>query len=264
MKRFTVILLVLMMLVSTAFAAKPKTTPVPAPVDIQDTVADPPALIQDLLDIACREWEETAGKVLKKSNKYTKWWNNYTWEWCAGFTTWCTLEAGIPQDYEDVILKRKEGEVPEPIYSCKASSPTKLIHTFLHMNRTTMIPQKGFIVLYGKGSDYKTHVGIVYDVQKLDNGRYRLTTIEGNMSNTVKMYIADYEPVDVYHGQKENPKIRNLYPVPEEERTMTEARNLTYQLRKKDNKYWYITRFLMPWVPEESPAEEVPAETPAP
>ena len=112
-----------------------------------------------------------------------------------------------------------------------------------------MIPQKGFIVLYGKGSDYKTHVGIVYDVQKLDNGRYRLTTIEGNMSNTVKMYIADYEPVDVYHGQKENPKIRNLYPVPEEERTMTEARNLTYQLRKKDNKYWYITRFLMPWVP---------------
>ena len=266
MKRFAAILLVLLLLLPSALAEKkPKATDTPVPAAITEDVAEPPAVIQEMLDIAYREWEETAGKSLKKSNKYTKWWNNYDWEWCAGFTTWCTLEAGIPQDDEKVILKRAEGEVPDAIYSCKASSPAKLIHSFLHMRRTTMIPQKGFIILYGTGSNYKTHVGIVYDVEKLDNGKYRLTTIEGNMSNTVKMYIADYEPVDVFHDQKRSPKTSNLSEVPEEEKTLEEAKNLTYTLRKTSKKPWYVTCFLMPWVPEGiEAAEAVPEVTPEP
>ena len=260
LKRFFALLLILLFFTVPADAAKKaKPTPTPAPVEIMTDVADTPDIIQDLLDIAYREWETTQGKRLKKSNKYTKWWNNYTWEWCAGFTTWCTLEAGIPQDDEKVILATEEGSA-EGIYSCKASSPTKLIHSFLHMHRTTMIPQKGFIILYGEESNYKVHVGIVYDVQKLDNGKYRLTTIEGNMSNTVKMYIADYEPVNVYQEQNHNPKASNLSAVPEEEREGETGKNArTYDLRyksKNKRKPWYVTCFLMTWIPEDTPSGE--------
>ncbi len=121
-----------------------------------------------------------------------------------------------------------------------------------------MIPQKGFIVLYGEESNYKIHVGIVYDVQKLDNGKYRLTTIEGNMSNTVRMYVADYEPVDVYHEQKRSPKTSNLSAVPEAEQEGETGKARTYDLRykgKNKKKPWYITCFLMTWLPEDGAAE---------
>ena len=254
LKRSAAFLLVLLTLLGSAQAAKkPKATATPPPVEIEAEIAEPPALIRDMLDIAYREWETTEGKALKKSNKYTKWWNNYTWEWCAGFTTWCALEAGIPQDDEKAILATEEGSI-KGIYSCRASSPTKLIHTFLHMNRTTLIPQKGYIVLYGEESNYKVHVGIVYDVEVLENGKYRLTTIEGNMSNTVRMYIADYEPVDVYAEQKRSPKTSNLSAVPEEERQGETGKSRTYDLRykgKSKKKPWYVYRFLMTWIPGE-------------
>ena len=252
---------------ASAASKKSSPTPTPAPAEITEAVAEVPEVIQALLDIAYREWEGTAGKKLPKSNKYTRWWNNYTWEWCAGFTTWCTLEAGIPQADEKAILAEEEGSIGG-VFSCRASSPAKLIHSFLHMHRTTMIPQKGFIVLYGEESNYKVHVGIVYDVEKLENGKYRLTTIEGNMSNTVKMYIADYEPVNVYQEQKHNPKVSNLSAVPEEEREGETGKNRTYDLRfqgKNKKKPWYITCFLMTWIPEDSlPESADPAETPAP
>lgn len=259
MTRFVSLLLACLIVFSSASASSSKPTATPAPVEIDTEIANPPEIIQNLLEIAYHEWETTEGKKLKRSNKYTKWWNNYEWEWCAGFTTWCTLEAGIPQDDEKNILSWKEGTVEgdiDGIYSCKASSPTKLIHTFLHMHRTTMIPQKGFIVLYGEENNYKVHVGIVYDVQKLENGKYRLTTIEGNMSGTVRMYMADYEPVDVYHiyhKQKQSPKTSNLSPVPEEERNGEIGRMRTYDLRyksKNKKKPWYVTCFLMTWLPD--------------
>ena len=253
--------LVLLFTSSSLAAGKAKATPTPAPVEIVTEVTEPPEIIRNLVNIAMQEWESTEGKRLKKSNKYTKWWNNYEWEWCAGFTTWCTLEAGIPQDDEKIILAREEGTIEgdlDGIYSCKASSPTKLIHSFLHMHRTTMIPQKGFIILYGEESNYKVHVGIVCDVQKLDNGKYRLTTVEGNMSNTVKMYIADYEPVDVFHEQKRSPKTSNLSAVPESEREGETGKDRTYDLRykgKNKKKPWYVTCFLMTWIPGEDAAE---------
>ena len=267
LRRYFCLILSLLFILPASALAGSKATPTPAPVQIPDDVTDVPDMIRDLLDIAYREWETTGGSRLPKSNKYTKWWNNYKWEWCAGFTTWCTLEAGIPQDDEKVILKQKEGEF-EGIYSCKASSPSKLIHSFLHMHRTTMIPQKGFIILYGEESNYKVHVGIVYDVEKLENGKYRITTIEGNMSNTVKMYIADYEPVDVYAEQKHSPKVSNLSEVPEDEREGETGNSRTYDLRykgKNKKKPWYVTCFLMTWIPEDQvPESSDPAETPAP
>ncbi len=257
MKRMIGLLLTFCLLCSgSAFAAKAKPTPTPPPQDIVRDVIDPPEIIQNVIDIAYTEWETLHGKTLpNKGNKYQTWWNNYKWGWCAGFVTWCMLEAGVPQDYEDVILARDEGDV-EGIYHCKGSSPSKLIHSYLHMHRTTNIPQKGFIVVYGSESNRWTHVGIVCDVEPLENGKYRLTCIEGNMSNRVKMYIYDYDADIEYSIKKKYPDNTNITAVPEEERTGEIEKNYrTYDLRvyeKNKKKPWYVTCFLMPWVPGET------------
>ena len=249
---FLSLTLALMLLLSVpAEAAKAKSTPTPPPQEIEREVVEPPEIIRNMLDIAYQEWETTEGKRLKKSNKYTKWWNNYEWEWCAGFVTWCMLEAGIPQDDEDTILKQPEGSA-EGVYHCKGSSPSKLIHAYLHMHRTTMIPQKGYIILYGEDANYKIHVGIVYDVQKLDNGKYRLKTIEGNMSNTVKMYMFDYDADSDFSYKNKYPDNSNITAIPEEERTEETSKYKTYDIHikgKNKKKPWYVTCFLMPWVP---------------
>ena len=247
--------LIFCLLAPGALAAKPKPTATPAPQETTRTVVeDVPELIQSVVDIAYREWDELHGKTLPRSNKYTKWWNNGSWGWCAGFVTWCMLEAGVPQDFEDVILAREEGDV-EGIYHCKGSSPSKLIHSYLHMRRTTNIPQKGFIVVYGEESNRWVHVGLVVDVRLLDDGRYRLTTIEGNMANRVKMYIYDYDPDKAYSIKNKYPDNTNVTAVPEEDQEGEIDKNFrTYEIHSKSGnrkKPWYINCFLMPWVPED-------------
>ena len=66
------------------------------------------------------------------------------------------------------------------------------------------------------------------------------------MKNTVRMFIYDY---DVNAEKK-----KNIVLLPEEERTREEARNFTYGQHKKGTR-WYVNCFLMPWIPEETPAE---------
>ena len=259
MKRgFTLLLsLMLLLLPSFSLAAKAKPSPTPAPVEITTEVTDPPQQIRQMLDIAYREWEETAGKALKKQgNKYQTWWNNYKWEWCAGFVTWCMLEAGIPQAFKDEIFDMEEGQPETGIFHTKASSPGKMLAGYEHMFRTTRVPQKGFVVDYGFKSNGYIHVGILYDVQDLGGGRYRLTTIEGNMSNTVKMYVYDY---DLNADRKDC-----ISAVPEEERTRGEARNFAYKIRKDGKNKWYVNYFLMPWIPGQESAAGDPAATPSP
>lgn len=227
-------------------------TPTPQPAEISFSSSEPPELILRMIEIARGEWESIGGKQLPKSNKYTKWVNDAEWGWCAGFTSWCAMKAGIPQESLSRILKKPEGEA-EPVFSCSAVSPGKLLRAFQHMHRTTMIPRKGFFVIYGDRSNFSTHIGLVCDVQLLENGRYRLTTIEGNMRSAVRMYIADYEPVDVYDQQNHKPKISNLFPVPEEERDGEDTKERLYHIRVSDadGSDWYVTCFLMTWLEEE-------------
>ena len=238
---------------SAAKKAKPIATPEPRNIT-REVVQDLPETIQAVVDIAYAEWDSLHGKSLPRSNKYTKWWNNGQWGWCAGFVTWVMLEAGVPQDYEEYILSQPEGSI-EGIFHCKGSSPSKLIHSYLHMDRTTMIPQRGFIVVYGEDSNRWTHVGIVYDVRELDDGRYRITTIEGNMSNRVKMYIYDYDPDKAFSYKNKYPDNSNVSAVPEEDWEGEIDKNFrTYEIHTKSGnkkKPWYVTCFLMPWIPED-------------
>ena len=230
-------------------AAEPEPTATPEPVQLPAHISEPPAVIRKMIDIALEEWETLDGNALPLSNKYTKWVNDAEWGWCAGFTSWCAKQAGVPQESLAQILQKPEGS-SEPVFSCSAVSPGKLLRAFQHMHRTTMIPQKGFFAVYGDRYNFTVHIGLVADVKLLPDGRYRLTTIEGNMKSTVRMYIADYESVDVYYEQHHRPKHSNLSAVPEEERDGENTSVRTWQLRVSDTdgSDWYITCFLMTWL----------------
>ena len=253
-QRILTAVVLLTMLATPACAAKGKATPTPAPREItQEVIQEVPETIQRLLDLAYDEWKELDGKKLKKSNKYTKWRNNYEWGWCAGFITWCMLELDIPQK---VWTEIEDGEV-EGIVHVKEAGVGKVVTGYTRMRRTTMTPQKGFLVIYGKkGKNGLWHAGLVYDVEKLPNGKYRLTTIEGNVNSSVWMFVHDYDP----NAEK---KTKNISLVPENERVAVDSSAFSYKYTYND-KDMYINMFLMPWVPEGMSGEDIPAVTPSP
>ncbi len=221
-----------------------------------EVIQEIPETIQEILDLAYDQWIEVDAQNLKEKNKFTKWRNNYSYGWCAGFITWLMLEKGIPQE---VSSKIPDGEEVEGLFHAKEAGVGKLYTGYAKMNRITRVPQKGFIAVYGNvGSGGTTpyyHVGLVYDVEKLEEGKYRITTIEGNVicpgdethkknSHTVRMFIRDY---DMTTEEKKD----NLSLVPETERTREENALFSYDYAYT-KKHMYITIFLMPWVPEEA------------
>ncbi len=231
----------------------PEATATPEPLQIPARGAEPPGMICDMVDAARAEWESLNGKKLARSNKYTRPFNEGEWGWCAGFTSWCARKADVPRASLNTILHMPEDE-SAPVFTCYTTSPGKYLRAFQHLHRTTMIPRKGFWILYGDGANYCVHIGIVAEAELLENGKYRLTTIEGNMKNTVVMYLSDYEPVDVFNQQNGAPKSSNLTAVPAEERMLDESVNLTYRIRVSDadGSDWYVTCFLMTWIPEDN------------
>lgn len=236
---------------SSALAAKKnnKNTEYTAREITTEIVQDIPEEIRNMLDIAYEQMIETDGKNLKEKNKYTKWRNNYTFEWCGGFVTWCMLEAGIPMEEKNKI---EEGEV-EGLFHIKEAGVGKLYDGYAKLNRITRVPQKGFIAVYGNegsgGSTPYYHVGLVYDVEKLSEGKYRITTIEGNVKgHTIRMYVRDYD-LNMASDRKQKPKDMSLVPDAERDREESNIFSYGYAYSKK---HMYITIFLMPWIPEDA------------
>jgi len=250
LKRTLPLFLCLLLLAPSALAASKKKTaePTPQPPQVPDEIIQEiPETIQNLLDLAYSEWQETDGKRLPNPNKYTKWRNKYKFGWCGGFITWCMLQLDVPQQEKNLITA---GEV-EGIVHVKEADVSKLSNGYTKMNRVTVLPQKGFLIVYGKkGGNGYWHVGLVYDAEKLPDGKYRLTTIEGNLNSTIRMFIHDYDP-------NAEVKSKNLSYIPEEERTLEETAAFSYK-RQYKNFDLYVNEFLMPWLPSEwaSPEEE--------
>lgn len=251
--RMIALMLLMTMLCPVALAAK--ATPTPPPVEIESTVVEPPAEIQKMLDIAYAEWATLGGEKLPNVNKFTEWrGKGYKFEWCAGYVTWCMMEAGIPmEELADIKAKGDENDIwhVDGLYHCKEASPGKLLRAYQIMERTTMVPQKGFIVVYGCSFNKVIHAGFVYDVEDLGGGKYRITTLEGNIKDSIKMYVRDYDMNAEINTNKT--KSTNLTEVPEDERTV-EGADYTLMDGKPstgtNGRYmYYVNRFLMPWVP---------------
>ena len=248
--------LLLCLLCSAALAAE---TPTPQPLAIGQEIIAPPAMIQEMLHIAYSEWESLAGATLKKVNKFTEWrGKGVSFGWCGGYITWCMMEAGVPMEeleyFKDNAKGSEDGFAPEEgVFHVKEASVGKLLRGYQIMNRATDMPQPGYLLVYGCSYNKTIHIGLVYDVQPLGNGRFRLTTLEGNMSNRVKMYVHDY---DMFAEDKE----ANLSLVPEEERTREESADFNYAIPastpngKSGSKTYnyYVNCFLMPWLPGET------------
>ena len=248
--RCLAIALMMSMLCTTALAAK--ATPTPPPVEITQEVQQPPEEIQAVLDLAYSEWETLAGKTLKNVNKYTEWrGKGIGFGWCGGYITWCMLEKGIPMEE---LQNMEEGPAAGVVH-VKEASVGKLLRGYQMMNRSTNVPQPGFLLVYGCGYNKTIHVGLVYDVEALSGGKFRITTLEGNMSKRVKMYVHDYD-MNAEVNTK-NKKSTNLTVVPEEERTLAESDHMDYAIPSSkpsdsaSGKYaYYVNCFLMPWIPE--------------
>lgn len=261
MKRLPALFLVLAVLFSSsAYAAGKKNAPAAREITAE-IIQDIPETIQQVLDLAYEQLIETDAAELKEKNIYTQWRNQYEFGWCGGFITWCMLQLDVPQEVKNKI---KKGEV-EGLFHVKEAGVGKLYSGYEKLNRITRIPQKGFIAVYGtskavKGSGVTPyyHVGLVYDVVKLSDDVYRVTTIEGNVNyagddnhkkagHTIRMYTRDYH---LNADKKQN----NLTLVPEEERDREESALFSYDYTY-GNKYLYTTIFLMPWIPETAVSE---------
>ena len=244
--------LIICLMAPTALAAKSKATPTPAPVAVTHTVQQPPEEIRQVLDLAYSEWEALAGKTLKNVNKYTEWrGKGIGFGWCGGYITWCMLQNEILMEE---LQKMEEGPV-EGVVHVKEASVGKLLRGYQMMNRSTNIPQPGFLLVYGCSYNKTIHVGLVYDVEELGGGRFRITTLEGNMSKRVKMYIHDYD-MNAQVNTKDR-KSTNLTEIPESERTLEASDHMDYSIpasKPSDSdskKYaYYVNCFLMPWIPE--------------
>lgn len=262
-KRLLALILLGCMLCPAAQAA----TPTPPPVEIEQEELDAPEMILDFLDIAYNEWDTLAGKTLKKVNKFTEWrGKGVGFGWCGGYITWCMMQAGMPMEELDYFTKNagKDGFLPvQGLMHVKEASVGKIMRGYQVMNRATNVPQEGYLLVYGCSYNKTIHIALVYDVSALGDGKFRITTLEGNMSNRVKMYVHDY---DMYAEDKEN----NLSLVPEEEWDLPESDMVDYSIPKAKpsnsagKKFpYYVNTFLMTWVPGDE-MNELTTPTPAP
>ena len=192
----------------------------------------PTELVKKAISIAREEFTTLGGKTLKKANKYTKWYtkNNNGFGWCGAFVGWCLDTAGVP-----MFRVEKAEPVDDALsYAISEASVGKILTGYTKMERTTNIPRPGYLVIYSvtKKSYYNIHVGMVSDVQDLGEGKYLLTTIEGNVSNRVKSYQYYYDSTDEAAEKQEN-----MTALPKE---MQVDEAICYKLHSKD---WYIKTF---------------------
>ena len=214
-----------------------KTAQVKITVLPDDTAdAETPELLQKAIEISLQEWAELDGKALSqepKANKYTKWWG-YACGWCGAFANYCLDTAGVPLEPSDTYRKLKPTADGAP-HGVREAAVPKLDTGFTNMERTTKIPRPGYLVIYGSVKDsygYK-HVGLVTNVTDLGDGLYLVSTVEGNMSKTVKRYCYVYNAWNVTH--------ENLSPAPEEAQIDPAIQYTPHQ------DTWYVTEFCMTW-----------------
>lgn len=172
--------------------------------------------------VARREYLKNQRQWLPKANEYTKWYyrSNKEVGWCSVFTIWCANASGtnpIPEEDaanvpDDRVLFLREGQVGNQYDG------------FSQLGRFVGVPRAGYLVIYAnlENTYLYTHIGVVTDVADLGGGRYRVTTVEGNMSSTVKCYTYLYDSNLTNHLLTSDTRDQvqpNLFMVPEESRT---------------------------------------------
>lgn len=199
------------------------------------TVSDhvPTELIKKAIAVAENEFVTLDGHGLKRANKYTKWYagkSGVAFGWCGAFVGYCFEDAGVPMSRVEKAQKVDDGVT----WAISEAGVGKILKGYQTMERTTNIPRPGYMVIYSvTGKSYNNiHTGMVVDVQDVGEGRYLLTTIEGNVSSRVKKYQYYYDSTE-----DAAQKMRNMQALPEQMQT---DEKVCYKLHDKN---WYVKVF---------------------
>jgi len=212
----------------------------------QVTVGDDqlPQVIKNYLYVLNREFYSVKRSKLPKYNKYAKWYYGRKKEvgWCSVFTIYCANAAGT----DPLTLKQVDYENPPMVQFLEQGQVGHQYDGFWDMGRFVGVPKPGYLVIYADMSNaYRTvHIGSVSDVQDLGDGRYAVTTLEGNMSNSVKSYCFLYDSSKANNrvGQEKGLKLQNnMEELPAEYRTDPLVQ---YELHTD---HWSVFGFCQTW-----------------
>ena len=210
------------------------------------TVSDgtPPEVIKNYIYVLRREFYSVKRARLPKYNQYAKWYYGKKNEvgWCAVFTIYCANAAGTnPIKYTEV-----DAENPPMVQFMREGTVGHQYDGFLAMDRFVSVPKPGYLVIYADMSNaYRTvHIGSVTDVEDYGDGLYAVTTIEGNMSNSVKSYCYLYDSTKPNHlvGIQDGLKLQNnMAELPQEAHTDPLVQ---YELHTD---HWSVFGFCQTW-----------------
>lgn len=204
----------------------------------------PTEIAKNMAYIAQREFYTTKRARLPKYNKYAKWYYGKKKEvgWCSVFGIWCANAAGSNP------LKKSEAEnVPaSATLYLREGQVGNQFDGFMKLDRFGGVPRVGYMVIYADMSNaYRTtHIGIVVDVKSQGNEVYQVTTVEGNMSNSVKSYCYLYDAKLDNHlvGTEKGKKLQwNMSEVSKENQTDPLAQ---YSLHTD---HWAVFGFCESW-----------------
>lgn len=219
---------------AAALAGDTKIKPTPTPTSTPPIIGEEvPESIANMIRIAQEEIAVTNKEKIPKSNKYSQWYFNDKRRigWCSNFVSWCADQAGI-----DLLKDADSRPVADDVILVTNEAKVVLTQSaYRKAERFTDIPRPGYEIIYGViGGTSSTHVGLVESVTDLGDGVYEITTLEGNVSDTVKRYCMRY-------SLNPKQKHKNMRTVPKNEQTRTDAQ---YKLQKSD---WFITGFGQTW-----------------
>lgn len=212
----------------------------------QVTVSDDalPELIKNYIYVLNREFYTVKRARLPKYNQYAKWYYGRKNEvgWCSVFTIYCANAAGA----NPIKVADLETEGESPVQFFREGQVGRQYDGFLEMDRFVSVPKPGYLVIYADMSNaYRTvHIGSVTDVEDLGDGLYAVTTVEGNMSNSVKSYCYVYDSNKPNHmvGVEKGLKLQNnMSELPEQ---MHSDPLVQYELHTD---HWSVFGFCQTW-----------------
>lgn len=181
-----------------------------------------PETVKNYIYVLNREFYSVKRAKLPKYNQYAKWYYGRKKEvgWCSVFTIYCANASGnLPVGEKEV-----DTENPPPVQFFREGQVGNQYDSFWSLDRFVDVPKPGYLVIYADMSNaYRTvHIGSVTDVEDLGDGMYAVTTVEGNMSNTVKSYryLYDSSKTNHYIGVDNRNKLQyNMSELPAEQQT---------------------------------------------
>lgn len=204
-----------------------------------------PHAIKNYIYVLNREFYTVKRARLPRYNQYAKWYYKKRKEvgWCAVFTAACANAAGIqPLELRDL----DKLETPPEVMFVRQGEVGHQYDGFSERGRFVDVPKPGYLVIYADMSkSYRTtHIASITDVKDLGGGLYALTTVEGNMSNSVKSYSYIYDSTKANNhitNKNRNELQYNMSELPQSEHTDPLVQ---YELHTD---HWAVFGFCQTW-----------------